>query len=123
MYNFISNYLSKENGAKEEQSDADADLSTADDELSYFAFDCLARRRLLRTFFARTRAFSEFCIIAPFWCTPVIRKPSRGCLLVRETDADAFLSESGVLRDMVQDAVKKHIYSTFESEGKDDAKG
>jgi hypothetical protein len=35
MYNFFSNYLNKENGAREERSDADADLSTANDDLSY----------------------------------------------------------------------------------------
>jgi hypothetical protein len=123
MYNFISNYLSKENGAKEEQSDADDDVSTADDDLSYthlIALPVDACHELLLELESVQRAVLYNCPVLVHAC--ITQAITRLPLLYVQTDADASFRASGVLRDMVQDAVKKHIYSTAESKGKDDAK-
>jgi hypothetical protein len=117
MYNFISNYLSKENGAREERSDADADLSTAERRFVVHAFDCLTVDAAAT---AGTRGVQRAVLYnCPVLVRLCIRKPLRVCLFCTcETDAMPLFRASGVLRDMVQDGVKKHIYSTVESKRK-----
>jgi hypothetical protein len=124
MYNFISNYLSKENAAaaKEEQSDTDAEASTAEDELSYthlIALPVDACHELLLELESVQRAVLYNCPVLVHAC--ITQAITRLPLLYVQTDTDASFRASGVLRDMVQDAVKKHIYSTVEIKQKDDA--
>jgi hypothetical protein len=105
MYNFISNYLSKENGAaaNEEQSDAEDDLSTADDELSYshlIALPVDACHELLLELESVQRAVLYNCPVLVHAC--ITQAITRLPLLYVQTDADASFRASGVLRDMVR---------------------
>jgi hypothetical protein len=124
MYNFISNFLSKENAAaaKEEQSDNDGDVSIAEDESSYthlIALPVDSCHELLLELESVQRAVLYNCPVLVNAC--ITQAITRLPLLYVQTDSDSFSRASVILRDMVQDAVKKRIYST-ESKRKDDAK-
>jgi hypothetical protein len=124
MYNFISNYLSKENAAAKEE-ESDDDVSTAeddDDDSSYshlIALPVDACHELMLELESVQRAVLYNCPLLVHAC--ITQAITRLPLLYVQTDADSFTRASTVLRDMTQDVVTKHMFVT-ESQRKEDAK-
>jgi hypothetical protein len=121
MNTFISNFLSREKAASQENDATSESSESNTDGSSYthlIALPIDACHELSLELESVQRAILYHCPILVHSC--VTQAMTRLPLLYVETDADSTARATVLLRDMVQDAVQKHIFVTDTDATRDD---